>query len=222
MDSDAAANVSHLDRQDGGSNAAAGKGKRWHRQCRAVKPGGAAGAGALGSQPKAAQRGRPGQNMKQRLCGGGNVAIMTKALIMGSPSHWFALLEGRKLFELRRHAVNIPCGGLRVLLICSRKMRDRYGLSLRMAEGMCYRRLGPLSAESIIKSPYLRGGVLASDAEIRKLLPARAGRQTRGYLYCLVGVRMSQMTWSNVRGNGSNCQSFFDRFCGDQPRWTEK
>ena len=147
---------------------------------------------------------------------------VTKALIMGFASLWFALLEGRKLYELRRHAVDIPCGGLRVLLVCSKAVRKRFGLSCRMAEGMCYTRLGPFTADQIIKSPYLRGGVLASDDEIRKLLPANAGRQARGYLYRIVGVKMSKAKWGDCFGNGSNCLGFFDQYCGDQTRWTEQ
>ena len=207
-----AGTVSH---RDGGSNT-----ENWRRQHRSSGAGNSGGALPVRSRPKAAGRGRPGQ--KQGCCRGGIQAKVTKALIMGFASLWFALLEGRKLYELRRHAVDIPCGGLRVLLVCSKAVRKRFGLSCRMAEGMCYTRLGPFTADQIIKSPYLRGGVLASDDEIRKLLPANAGRQARGYLYRIVGVKMSKAKWGDCFGNGSNCLGFFDQYCGDQTRWTEQ
>ncbi len=165
-------------------------------------------------------RGKPGLGRWKRW--EESAARPTKALILGYASLWFALLEGRKLFELRRHAIKIPSEGLRLLLICNKAMRKRFGLSCRMAEGICYTKIGPFSAEQIIRSPKLRGGVLATDDEIRKLLPSCAGRQTRGYLYCIVGVRMSKATWEGRLGNGSNCQTFFDQICGILPRWKEE
>jgi hypothetical protein len=157
--------------------------------------------GALKNQRKAARKGQPGQ--KQVSCWEGHATAITKALILGFASLWFALHEGRKVYELSRHAVNTPRNGLH------KKVSDRFGLSCRMAEGICYVRLGPLSAEQIIKTPCLRGGVLATDDEIRKLLPASEGRRARGYLYRFAGVRMSKATWGNRLGNGSNCQNFF-------------
>ena len=211
---------------DSGSNliAAARKGRRQNRRCHvgAVKPSGAGGTlrELQNLQQKAVRRGQQGQ--KQWQCWEGTAARLTKALIMGYASLWFALLEGRKLFELRRHAIDIPRGGLRLLLICSKSMRRRFGLTCCMAEGICCKKIGPLTADCIIKSPYLRGGVLASDEEIRRLLPSCAGRHVKGYLYQIVGVRMSKATWEEWLGNGSNCQNFFDKLCGDQPRWTEK
>jgi hypothetical protein len=196
---------------DGGSHAK--RGSRQSRSSGTVKS-----VGALGGISKAAQKRRP--DHKQGRCSGGT--ILTKALILGFASLWFALLEGRKLFELRRHAVDIPHGGMRVLLICSKAVRKRFGLSRHMAEGMCYQRLGPFTAEHIINSSCLRGGVLATDDEIRKLLPVRAGHHARGYLYRIVRVKMSKATWENSLGNGSNCQIFFGQFCGKQIRWSEK
>jgi len=83
----------------------------------AVKPIGA--VGALKNQRKAARKGQPGQ--KQVSCWEGHATAITKALILGFASLWFALHEGRKVYELSRHAVNIPRNGLR------KKVRDRFG-----------------------------------------------------------------------------------------------
>jgi hypothetical protein len=147
----------------------------------------------------------------------------TEALIMGLTSLWFSLLEGRKLYELRRQGVDVPRGGLRVLLICSKLVRQRFSLSCRMAEALCLRRLGPFTASQIIRNPCLRGGVLASDDEIRCLLPVQGGRAARGYLYELKGVRMTKKAvWGDWFGNGSNGLGFLDQSCGEGARWTEQ
>ena len=89
----------------------------------------------------------------------------TKGLILGYASLWHALLENRKRYELRRALVEVPHGGLRLLFVCSGRVREREGLSLEMAEGFCYRRLGPYTADYIISREDLLGRVFATPDE---------------------------------------------------------
>jgi hypothetical protein len=146
----------------------------------------------------------------------------TLALILSHASLWFSLLEGRKIYELRRHKVRVPGGCLRVLLITCKAVRQRFGLSCRMAEAECTLRLGPFTAEEIIANPALRGGVLASDEEIRRLLPVyHGGVECEGYLYQLRRTRMSRATWCSWRGNGSNGHGFLQQQVDGKLRWTE-
>ena len=121
----------------------------------------------------------------------------TRALILSYVSLWYALLEGRKLYELRRSGVDIPPGGLRVLFVCCKAVREREGLSHKMAVGFCNRRLGPFTAKHIISQPHLLGKVFATPDEICQLLPLRDGRPTTGFLYEMVGVKRSEtVTWA--------------------------
>lgn len=150
----------------------------------------------------------------------------TKGLILGYASLWHALLENRKRYELRRALVEVPHGGLRLLFVCSGRVREREGLSLEMAEGFCYRRLGPYTADYIISREDLLGRVFATPDEIRQLLPVRtkSGTPGTGYLYEVVGVKRSRsVTWADWSGNGSNQFGFMkkrDKHEG-KDRWVE-
>jgi hypothetical protein len=139
------------------------------------------------------------------------------ALILSFAYLWFALLENRKIYELRRHQIEIPSGGRRVLLVCNQKVRKQFGLSNQMAVAHCTERLGPFTADEIISQPSLRGGILISDEDLRRYLP----NQSIGYLYHLEKTKMSSSFWADTRGNGSNCFGFFE--CPDpdgNKRWT--
>ena len=136
----------------------------------------------------------------------GHSEMPTRAAILGYASLWYALLENRKRYELRRGRVEVPPGGLRVLLVCSKAVRERECLSRKMAVGICYNRLGPFTADYIISRPDLLGQLFASPDEIRRLLPlTKRCSPTVGYLYELEGVKRSKtVTWAKWAGNGSN------------------
>ncbi len=153
-------------------------------------------------------------------CAGGHVGgARTVALILACATFWFGLLEGHKVYELRRHKKEIPPGGLRVLLVCNRATRRRWGLSRRMAESRCANRLGPFTAEAIIADPVLRAGVMVSDQEITRFLP----HGVTGYLYQLDSVKESRAEWAAWSGNGSNGNGFLARLDGGgRARWHEK
>jgi hypothetical protein len=64
--------------------------------------------------------------------------------------------------------------------------------------------------------------VLASDEEIRSLLPTyQGGMVSKGYLYVLGQTRMSRATWCSWRGNGSNGHGFLRQHVDGKLRWTE-
>ncbi len=155
-------------------------------------------------------------------CAGGHVGGArgrTVALILACATFWFGLLEGHKVYELRRQKKEIPPGGLRVLLVCNRATRRRWGLSRCMAESRCVNRLGPFTAEAIIDDPVRRAGVMISDDEIRRLLPPG----NKGYLYALESVKKSKAQWAAWSGNGSNGNGFLTRLDhAGRARWLEK
>ena len=150
----------------------------------------------------------------------------TRGLTLDYASLWHALLENRKRYELRRARVGVPPEGLRLLFVCSEPVREREGLSLEMAEGFCYRRLGPYTAGYIMSRADLLGSMFATPDEIRQLLPVatKTGRPATGYVYEIVGVKRSQsVTWADWPGNGSDQSGFMkkrDKHEG-KDRWVE-
>ena len=146
---------------------------------------------------------------------GGAGSNPAQGLILSFAYLWFALLEGCKVFELRRHKYPVPEEGLRVLLVCNQRVRKQFGLSNQMAEAHCRRRLGPYTADQIISDPALRGGLLISDDAIRSYLQDKTG-----YLYALQDTKLSSCRWAEWQGNGSNCNNFFSQFdIQGQKRW---
>jgi hypothetical protein len=142
----------------------------------------------------------------------------TLALILSCATFWFGLLEGRKVFELRRARQEIPPGGLRVLLVCNKATRRRWHLSRIMAESRCTQRLGPFTAADIIGDPRLRAGVMVADDEIVRYLDGQ-----KGFLYRLEAVKMSKAQWAAWSGNGSNGNNFLPKLdYQGRARWVEK
>ncbi len=77
-------------------------------------------------QPSPRRR-QPGRQGSASPADGGEL-LPALALILSFAYLWFALLENRKIYELRRHQIEIPSGGRRVLLVCNQKVRKQFGL----------------------------------------------------------------------------------------------
>ena len=119
-----------------------------HRQLAPVpRPAGSPRPGRGQPSPRRRQPRRQGSASP---AGGGGELLPAQGLILSYAHMWFALLENRKIYELRRHQIEIPNGDRRVLLVCNQKVRKQFGLSNQMAVSHCTKRLGPYTADEII------------------------------------------------------------------------
>ena len=140
-------------------------------------------------------------------------------MVLNRASHYCALLEGRKVYELRRHRL---CAPRRVLFVCSKAVRRVLPAMAGMIEGRLTRCRGPYTAAQIIRNRGLLDGVLLKPQEVRAYLPAGS----MGFLYEIARVRPSASKWGTWEGNGSNCTGAVPRVFtsgahGSQERWVD-